>query len=186
MEIIGDEPTKKSKSIALKSKGKSAKALQALESNEETLEGDFDNGSDVEEMVFLTKRLCYMNRKKKRFYGRRNGVKGSSNKEKKDEPKARFNYKKHGRSIVDYPGIQKESSNKENFKSRVKKCLMVTWEDLDVEYDEEEVHLAMMEETSYDTDSDVDAEDDDELFFELTREKLITVVKDLISNYQSK
>jgi hypothetical protein len=32
MELIGDAPTKKSKYICLKSKGKAAKALQAVES----------------------------------------------------------------------------------------------------------------------------------------------------------
>lgn len=31
-----------------------------------------------------------------------------------------------------------------------------------------------------------DAEDDDDVFFELNCEELITVVKDLIRNYQSK
>lgn len=32
MKLIGDEPTKKSKSIALNSKGKAVKALQVVES----------------------------------------------------------------------------------------------------------------------------------------------------------
>lgn len=46
--------------------------------------------------------------------------------------------------------------------------------------------MALMASTSSDADSNVDAEDDDDLFFELNCEELITVVKDLIRNYQSK
>lgn len=40
--------------------------------------------------------------------------------------------------------------------------------------------------TSSDADSDGDVEDDDEFFSELTHEKLVTVVKYLISSYHSK
>lgn len=52
IEHIGYEPTTKSKSIALKSDGKSAKALQDLESEEETQEVDSEDGFDVEENDF--------------------------------------------------------------------------------------------------------------------------------------
>ncbi|AES98828.1 hypothetical protein MTR_5g073300 [Medicago truncatula] len=45
--LSGNEPPKKSKSIALKSKGKSSKALQVIESNQETPYGDYEDGSDV-------------------------------------------------------------------------------------------------------------------------------------------
>jgi len=57
IEFVGDEPVKKSMSIALISKGKSAKALQAIESEEETLDGDSEIDSNVQEMAYLTKRL---------------------------------------------------------------------------------------------------------------------------------
>lgn len=40
--------------------------------------------------------------------------------------------------------------------------------------------------TSFDADSDGDVEDDDEVFSELTHEKLVTVVKYLISSYHSR
>jgi len=43
--------------------------------------------------------------------------------------------------------------------------------------------LALRASTSSDVDSDVDAKDDDEVFYELTRKELITDVKYLISNY---
>jgi len=57
---------------------------------------------------------------------------------------------------------------------------MVTWEDLDVDSNEEEENLCLIASTSY------DAEDNNEVFFEITRGELITDVKDLIINYQSK
>lgn len=46
----------KSKSIDLKSKGKSIKVLQAIQC-EETQDRDFEDDSDVQEMTFFTKKL---------------------------------------------------------------------------------------------------------------------------------
>jgi hypothetical protein len=57
IELVEDEPSKESKSIDQTSKGKSAKALQATESEEETHNGGYDNDSYVEEMAYLTKRF---------------------------------------------------------------------------------------------------------------------------------
>ena len=73
MELIGDEPNKGSKYIALKSKSKSFKAHQAMEYEKYNSNGDCDHGSNVEEMTFLTKRLQYLNKKKKRFSRRVSG-----------------------------------------------------------------------------------------------------------------
>jgi len=50
---------------------------------------------------------------------------------------------------------------------RVKKSLMSTWEDMDVDYDEEEANMALMASTSSDADSYACIEDD-EIFFEFT------------------
>jgi hypothetical protein len=52
IELIRDEPAKKSKSIAMKSKEKIAKALQAVELEEETPDGEYDDGSDAEDMTY--------------------------------------------------------------------------------------------------------------------------------------
>jgi len=57
IELLGDEPTKKSKIIVLKSKGKYDKGLQAVESEEEAPSEDSEESSDVEEITFFTKRL---------------------------------------------------------------------------------------------------------------------------------
>lgn len=63
---------------------------------------------------------------------------------------------------------------------------MLTWEGLEEENDEEEANLALMASTSSDAESEVDYEDEDEVFFELTREDLFNVVKKIISHYHNK
>ena len=112
------EPVKKPKSIALKSKGKSSKALKANESEDESHAGDSDEDLIVvEEMTMLSNRLQYLARKSKKFLGRGSGYKGS----RKEDQKVCFNCKKHGHFIADYPDLQKEKakekSKKPNFKS---------------------------------------------------------------------
>lgn len=98
--LSGNEPPKKSKSIALKSKGKSSKALQVIESNQETPYGDYEDGSDAEEMAFMTKRFQYLI-KKKRFSDRSSGPKGSGYRDKKYDQKGCFNCKKYGHFTAD-------------------------------------------------------------------------------------
>jgi len=60
------EPAKKSKSIALPSKGKSSKALKVIESKEESLDGDSDE-DPTEKMAMLSNRLQYLAKKNKKF-----------------------------------------------------------------------------------------------------------------------
>jgi hypothetical protein len=57
IELVRDEPAKKSKSIALKFKGKFPKALQTVESEEKTPNGDSEDSSAAEEMEYLSKRF---------------------------------------------------------------------------------------------------------------------------------
>jgi len=56
------EPAKKSKFIALPSKGKSSKALKVIESEEESLDGDSDEDL-AEMMTMLSNRLQYLAKK---------------------------------------------------------------------------------------------------------------------------
>ena len=105
MELIGVEPTNKSKSIALKSKGKSVKTFQVVVSEEETLEGDSEDSYNVEVMAFFTKRLQYLNKKKKMLHGRSSGVSGSSYKENKDEQNTCFNCMILGQIVDDCPDL---------------------------------------------------------------------------------
>jgi len=55
LSLLEINPSKKSKSIYLKTKGKSAKALQVVESEKETPNWDSNDGSCGEEMAFMTK-----------------------------------------------------------------------------------------------------------------------------------
>ena len=93
IELIRDELVKKSKSISLTYKGKYSKVLQVVELEEETHDGGSDNGSDLKEMAYLTKRFHYPT-KNKRFPSRSNDSKGSGFKNKKEDQKGCFNCKK--------------------------------------------------------------------------------------------
>src|SRR4030043_129142 len=70
------ESSKKSKSIALKSKDKEAKAFKAAESEEESVEEDFGD-SEAEELEPLTNRLKRWSGKNKKF-SRSSSSKGSN------------------------------------------------------------------------------------------------------------
>jgi len=124
------EPAKKSKSLALPSKGKSSKALKVIESEKESPDGDSDE-DPAEMMTMLSNRLQYMAKKNKKFLSRRSGYKGS----RKEDQKGCFNYKKSGHFIADCPDLQKEKSKdkskKSTFKSnkikkQIKQILMAT------------------------------------------------------------
>ena len=71
------EPVRKSKFIALKSKGKYSKALKANKSEDESPGGGFEEDPEVEEMAMLSKILQYLAKKNKRFLSRTSGYKGS-------------------------------------------------------------------------------------------------------------
>jgi len=131
------EPAKKSKSIALQSKGKSSKALKVIESEEESPDGDSDE-DPTEKMVMLSNRLQYLAKKYKKFLRRRSSYKGF----RKEDQKGCFNCKKLGHFNADCPNLQKEKSKEKSkkltfksskFKKQIKQSLMATWEDLDSE-----------------------------------------------------
>jgi len=131
------KPVKKSKSIALPSKGKSSKALKVIESEEESPDGD-SNDDPAEMMAMLSNRLQYLAKKNKKFLSRRSGYKGS----RKEDHKGCFNCKKPEHFIADCPDLQKEKSKDKSkkstfksnkFKKQIKQSLMEPWEDLDSE-----------------------------------------------------
>lgn len=136
MDLNGDEPDWKSKPLALKYVPKYSKATQVQESKEAShVEGSEDD-SDNEDMAFIIKRFQYLAKKNKRFYGKTSVFRGSSSKEKKDDQKGCFNYKKHGHFIADCPEVQKNKSKKgsyqkDSFRNKFKKSLMATWDELD-------------------------------------------------------
>jgi len=130
------EHAKKSKYIALPSKGKSSKALKVVESKEESPDGDSDE-DPTEKMAMLSNKLEHL-AKKKKFLSKRGGYKSF----KKEDQNGCLNCKKPGHFIADCPDLQKEKSKdkskKSNFNSRkfrkqIKKSLMATCEDLNSE-----------------------------------------------------
>jgi len=107
------EPARKPKTIALASKGKSLKSLNANESEEESPAGDSDEDpAVVEKMAMLSNKLQYLARKNKKLLRRSNGYKGS----RKEDQKGCFNYKKPAHFIADFPDLQKEKSKEKSKK----------------------------------------------------------------------
>jgi len=141
------ESIKKHKSIALKSRGKSSKALKALESEEESTSEDSEEDPEiVQKMAMLSNKLQYLAKKNKKFLSR-----SSSHKSSRREKKGCFNCKKTGHFIPECPDLQKDKTKDKSkkpifksnkFKKQIKKSVMATWEDLDNE-SEDEVKIAM-------------------------------------------
>jgi len=172
------EPTKKSKSISLPSKGKSSKALKVIESEEESPDGDSDE-DPTEKMAMLSNKLEYLARKNRKFLSKRGGYKSS----KKEDQKGCFNYKKPGHFIVDCPDLQKEKSkdkskkssfNSRKFRKQIKKSLMATWEDLDSE------SRSVTSEAIPDSES----EDENEVYSKIPIEELVESLKELLTHFE--
>lgn len=113
-------------------------------------------------MTFIIKRFQYLANKNKRFSRRRFAFRGTSYKVNKDDQKGCFNCQKSDHFIVDCPELQKDkvkkkSFQKNNFRSKFKKSLITTWDELDAneeaDKNEEEVNLVLMVSTFSEADS---------------------------------
>jgi len=82
------EPTKKVKSIALPSKGKSSKDFKVVESEDESPDGDSDQ-DPTEKMAMLSNKLEYLARKNMKFLSKKGGYKSSRKKIRRDASTAR-------------------------------------------------------------------------------------------------
>src|SRR4030043_770616 len=188
------ESSKKSKTIALKSKGKEVKALKAADSEGESSEADHED-SEAEELALLTRRFQRWAGKNKKF-SRSSNSKGSG--KKKEEQKSCYNCKKPGHFIAECPNLPKDkakksSSKSSNYKKSFKKSLMATWDQLDKESDsekedDEEANLALMATTSSDaeSESDSDSEEEDEVLSELSNFELASMLKETVKLYMEK
>jgi len=94
------EPTKKVKSIALPSKGKSSKPFKVIESEDELPDGDSDE-DPTKKMAMLSNKLEYLAKKNRKFLSKRGGYKSF----KKEDQKGCFNYKKPGHFIAECPDL---------------------------------------------------------------------------------
>ncbi|WJX52128.1 hypothetical protein P8452_38270 [Trifolium repens] len=193
MELMTDESTKKMKGIALSSKS-SSKALKAkiVESEDEASEeGQEDESDDEEEMVLMAAKVSQWAKRSKKYAGKFGGSSKrlSTAKDKKEDQNKCFKCNKPGHFIADCPENKsrssKQSSSKERYKSKVKKSLLATWEDLDKDSDsegDEEANLALMATTSDREDSEAgsDSEDEEEVIAKLSRTELVDSLKDAL------
>src|SRR4030065_1063951 len=185
------ESSKKSKSIALKSKGKEAKALKVAESEGEPSDEEPED-SEAEELALLTRRFQRLTGKNKKFF-KSYGSKGSGS--KKEEQKNCYNSKKPGHFIAECPDMPKDKSKKKSsksstFKSKFRKSLMAAWDELDKDSksekeDDEEANLALMaiasSNTESESESESDSEDEDEVYSKTPKSELVSMVKDSIT-----
>ncbi|WJX24547.1 hypothetical protein P8452_13641 [Trifolium repens] len=195
MELMTDESTKKLKGIALSTKS-SSKALKAkvIVSDEEASEEGHEMDSDEEEeMVLMAARVSQWAKRSKKYAGKFGGSskKVGASKDKKEEQNKCFKCNKPGHFIADCPEnlskTSKRTSNKERYKSKLKKGFLATWDDLDQESDsdgEEEANLALMATASDQENSEHEAdsvsEDEDEVLAKLSRSELIDSLKDAL------
>ncbi|KAI5394891.1 hypothetical protein KIW84_061497 [Lathyrus oleraceus] len=104
---------------------------------------------------------------------------------------------KPGHFKVDCPGLQndipkKGSFYKDIFISRFKKSLMAIWDELDNEEssdkNEGEENLTLMalisSDTKYESTSDLESNEEDKVFSNLSRSNLISFIQDLMSRFQ--
>jgi len=190
------EPAKKSKSIALPSKGKSSKALKVVESEEESPDRESDE-DPAEKMTMLSNRLQYLAKKNKKFLSRRSSYKGS----RKEDHKGCFNSKKSGHFIDDCPDLQKDKSKEKSkkptfksskFKKQIKQSLMATWEDLDSESESDKddtdedakVAVGLVATVTSETEPESDSEEENEAYSKIPREELIESLKELLTHFE--
>jgi hypothetical protein len=116
LELMADEPVRKTKALALNSVQNTSKALKAkaLESEEEGSEEVLEEGSENEEMALMVRRFQQWQRKYKKFPSKRNGSRGSGSKDRKEDLNKCYNCKKPGYFIADCP----EMSSKDKFKNK--------------------------------------------------------------------
>lgn len=169
--------------MALKSVGRSEKSSQTKNIKEVTHDEASDEEYDDDELSPITKRFQHLIRKKNIFSGIRDDFK-ESNSGSKDQD-GYYNYKKPGHYIVECPNLQKDKSRKEsfqkkNFRSKFKKILMATWEELDNEEEDEEAKLALMASTF------LESKDIKQVFSNHSKSDLSTLCHDLVERCQQK
>lgn len=123
-------------------------------------------------------------------------LKGLCYRNKEDDQKIRYNCNKSGHFWNDYPNIQKDISfkgslMKEKFKSKFKKCLMATWDELgDEEYSDreaEEANLALMalilSDSEFGSGYESESDEEDEVYSNISR---YYIIHDFMSHCQVK
>jgi len=185
---LNEDPVRKPKPIALKSKGKPSKALKANESKDESPVGDSEEALVVE-MFMLFNRLQCLARKNEKFLSRVSVYKSSM----KEDQKGYFNCKEHDHFIADCPHLQKDKSKNSNFKSnkfkrQIKQSMMATLEDLDNESgfdkDEANVVVGLVATVASDPEYGTDSKYENVVYSKIPRAELIESLKELFTHFE--
>ncbi|XP_058722986.1 uncharacterized protein LOC131594802 [Vicia villosa] len=180
IELDANEPQKKGKFIALKSKNKScANAFQAEE------EGSDDSESEEEdEFSLISRRVNQLwKSKQRRFKNFKKPEKGESSKHRKSGKKKVVCYecKEPGHFKNECPKLQREKPRK---KFEKKKGMMATWDDsdsYDQESDSEDEQANIAFKATVDAEEEFTSDSDsEEVFSELTREDLVSSLSELL------
>src|SRR3954466_2775888 len=180
IELDANEPQKKGKSIALKSNiKKCTNAFQAKEEDPEESESE-----EEDELSLISRRLNQLwKNKQRKFRGVRSSKKferGESSDDRRSDKKKVMCYEcnEPGHYRSECPNLQKENPKKKFHK---KKGLMATWDESEDESDseDEQANCALMaiEDDGSESTSETDSE---EVFSELTRDKLVSSLTELL------
>lgn len=119
MELNGDEPIMKSKTLSLKSViekpgGKAVRPLKVWKSEEASDEEIFYRDYDNEDIALIIMRFQKLTKRNKIFSGKSNGFRGSSSKDKVDDQKNCFSCRKFGHFKDDYLDMENDRPKKGN------------------------------------------------------------------------
>ena len=193
IELEEDEPQKRNKSVALKSrperrKSDRTKALQA--ETADTDDSEPEDSDDEEELSLLTRRVKQLwkrrnNNNFRRSRPRRDRAESTS-KGKPNKDITCFECKETGHYRNECPKLKKDNPRKESFKKntfRTKKGLMATWDDSESGSSEsdsdEQANVAFMATTSSSSD-----EESEEVFSELSRSDLESCLSETLTSLQ--
>ncbi|XP_050889632.1 uncharacterized protein LOC127094916 [Lathyrus oleraceus] len=197
IELEEDEPRKKRKSIALKSRSERRKVERnkAIQAEEEE-EDDYENvdSDDDDELSLLSRRIKQLCRKINNNF-RRPRQKGdrpdSTSRGRPNKEVTCYECKETGHYRNECPKLKINSSIKEGFKKNSfkakKKGLMATWDDYESEAsesdsEEEQANVALMDTTS--GSSSKRESDSEEVFSDFSRSNLEACLSESLSLYQ--
>ncbi|XP_058776384.1 uncharacterized protein LOC131650702 [Vicia villosa] len=194
IELQEDEPQRKGKSIALKSRSEKIKAFQAEKEDLEESEDDSDEDELSLISIILNHIWKYRKSKFRRSRRSKDRIGSSSSQKKADGNKVIwYECKELGHYKNECPKLRKYKKPKKVFEAE--KGLMATWDDSDSEeedFKEEQANVAPMDEANTSeviseseltTDDESDSDDEQKVFSSLSRTKLESCFSKICKRY---